>query len=149
MQPLRGTLFNACDTKSRGHPCQICVSLSAHFWVSLLIPSYSHLILEPVIGKDVVHDKRLYSRRRRPFRLGLNPAFEFRCKRCPELPIYKLWEMSALTLHLRTKYGLDFSSWSCNSLLFFSHYILDPIEGDDWTRVVIIAAAAANNDSVP
>lgn len=74
------------------------------------------------MGRDVVHDKRLYSRRRQPFRLGLNPAFEFRCKRCPELPIYKLWEMQALTLHLRTKYGLIFSSLSCNSsLIIFVH----------------------------
>lgn len=69
-------------------------------------PPYSHSILEPVIGKDVVYDKRLYSRQRQPFRLGLNPALEYRCKRCPELPIYKLWEMQALMLHLRTKYGL-------------------------------------------
>jgi len=90
----------------------------------------AHSILEPVIGRDVVHDKRVYSPRRHPFRLGLNPAFEFRCKRCPELPIYKLWEMEALTLHLRTH-----------------HDIWDPIEGDDWSMVDIIAVAAGNNDS--
>lgn len=30
---------------------------------------------------------------------------------------------------------------------FFSHDILHPIEGDDWTKVIIIAAAAGNNDS--
>ena len=116
----------------------------------LLISSYSHSILEPVIGKDVVYDKRVYSRRRTPFRLGLDPAFEFRCKRCPELPIYKLWEMQALTLHLRTKYGfnffivLQFFTYYLSS--FFRHDILDPIEGDDWTKVNIIAAAG-NNDS--
>ncbi|KAF8798197.1 hypothetical protein BYT27DRAFT_7124510 [Phlegmacium glaucopus] len=85
-----------------------------------------HLIPEPVIGKDVVYDKRVYARRRQPFRLGLNPEFEFRCRRCPELPIYKLWEMQTLTLHLRTQ-----------------HDIYEPIEGEDWTRVIIIAAAAA------
>ena len=120
----------------------------------LLIYPYSHLILEPVIGKDVVHDKRVHSTRRHPFRLGVDPAFEYRCQRCPELPIYKLWEMQTLTLHLRTKYGLMFSSWPCNSLLtiflmFFRHDISYPIEGDDWTQVIIIAAAAGNNGSAP
>jgi hypothetical protein len=41
--------------------------------------------------------------------------------------------MQALTLHLQT-----------------NHDISDPIEGDDWTKVIIIAAAAAgNNDSAP
>lgn len=132
MQPLWGTLFNACDTESRGHPCQICVSLSAHFRISLLISSYSHMILEPVIGKDLVYDKRFYSRRRRPFRLGLNPAFEFRCKRCPDLPIYKLWEMQALMLHLRTKYGLIFSSWSCN--FSFTVFVHRSLVITSWTR---------------
>ena len=32
---------------------------------------------------------------------------------------------------------------------FFSHDIWDPIEGDDWNKVIIIAAAAGSNDSVP
>lgn len=121
----------------------------------LLISSYSHSISKPVIGKDVVHDKRVYSPQRQPFRFGLNPAFEFRCKRCPELPIYKLWEMQALTLHLRTKYGMKFSFMVLQFLAyylhlsFFSHDISVPIEGDDWTKVIIIAAAAGNNDSAP
>jgi hypothetical protein len=34
-------------------------------------------------------------------------------------------------------------------LLFFRHDIFNPIEGDDWTQVIIIAAAAGNNDSAP
>ena len=45
-------------------------------------------------------------------------------------------------------------SWFCYSSFtyslcssFFSHDILDPIEGDDWTTVDIIAAAAGSNDS--
>ena len=119
-----------------------------------LMPSYSHSISKPVIGKDVVHDKRVYSPRRQPFRLGLNPAYEFRCKRCPELPIYKLWEMQALVLHLRIKYNyyffivLQFFAYYIRSS-FFRHEISDPIEGDDWTKVIIIAAAAGNNDSTP
>ena len=100
--------------------CKPISTLMGH----LLISSYSHSILEPVIGKDVVHDKRVYSTRRHPFRLGVDPAFEFRCKRCPELPIYKLWEMQALMLHLRTKY-LIFSLRSCNALLtIFVYYSL-------------------------
>jgi hypothetical protein len=32
---------------------------------------------------------------------------------------------------------------------FFRHDILHPIEGDDWTKVNIIAAAAGNNDPTP
>jgi len=44
------------------------------------------------------------------------------------------------------KVRIVFSSWSCNSL-FLRHDILDPIEGDDWSKVIIIAAAAGTNDS--
>jgi len=98
-----------------------------------------HLILKPVIGKDVVYDTRVHARRRQLFRLGRDPALEVRCKRCPALPIYKLWDMHTLTLHLRTK-----------------HNIFEPIEGDDWAEVNIIAPPptaapesepAANNPS--
>ena len=34
-------------------------------------------------------------------------------------------------------------------LLFFRHDISHPIEGDDWTQVIIIAAAAGNNGPAP
>jgi len=91
-----------------------------------------HLIQKPVIDVDgvttsahVVVDKRLPIQRRKPFRLGLQPAYEFKCNRCPEIPICKIWEMQNLINHLRTK-----------------HRIAEPVLGKDYTKVNIIAAAA-------
>jgi len=91
----------------KGSSCQKYKPIST-LWVflsQLLTSSYSHLVLEPVIGKDIVYDKGAYARRRQPFRLGLDPELQFRCERCPELPIYKPWEMQVLALHLQTEYG--------------------------------------------
>ncbi|KDR73534.1 hypothetical protein GALMADRAFT_142017 [Galerina marginata CBS 339.88] len=85
-----------------------------------------HLIINPVIGVDVAYDRRFSIRRRKAFRLGMDPAYEVRCKRCPDISIYKLWEMQDLTVHLRTK-----------------HQILDPVEGEDWMKINMIAAASA------
>ncbi|KIM48829.1 hypothetical protein M413DRAFT_438003 [Hebeloma cylindrosporum] len=91
-----------------------------------------HLIKTPVIGVDgattsahVVADKRHPTRRRKPFRLGREPAYEFKCNRCPKIPICKIWEMQKLTNHLRTK-----------------HHIVEPVLEQDYTKVDIIAAAA-------
>jgi hypothetical protein len=41
----------------------------------------------------------------------------------------------------------QFFSYYLRSSFFVRHDILNPIEGDDWTMVNIIAAAAGNNDS--
>ncbi|KAF8168470.1 hypothetical protein B0H34DRAFT_793070 [Crassisporium funariophilum] len=109
--------------------CNLC---STHFEsrvkqsVALLHVKSVHLVDEPVIGKDVVYDVRDRIRRRTPFRLGLDPAYEFQCKRCPEIKTLKLWEMQALVLHLRLK-----------------HQVFEAVEGEDWTKVLVIAAEAA------
>lgn len=66
--------------------------------------SFRHLISNPVLGIDVIRDNRHYVRRRKIFRLGMDPPYEFRCKKCPEFPIYKLWEMQSLTQHLLSKW---------------------------------------------
>lgn len=65
--------------------------------------TFSHLIQDPVVGVDVKLDNRRPGPRRKPFFLGLNPAYELRCQHCPEIPIYKLWELEALKIHLRIK----------------------------------------------
>lgn len=81
------------------------IFLSAH-WCQVLKRSllFSHCIKNPVIGVDIVADQRLKIPRRRPFRLIRDPAIEHRCKRCPNLPIYKLWEKDALMEHLIKKW---------------------------------------------
>ena len=56
-----------------------------------------------MIGTDVVADRRLRIRKRRPFRLFRDPAFENRCKHCSNLPIFQLWEKDALKDHLIKK----------------------------------------------
>ncbi|KAF4614830.1 hypothetical protein D9613_002720 [Agrocybe pediades] len=80
-----------------------------------------HLIDSPIVGVDVVADMRHKIGRRKPFRLRIEPGFEYRCKRCMDLPIYKLWELQSLMLHLRLK-----------------HHIPGPMEGDDWEKIPMI-----------
>ncbi|CAA7271524.1 unnamed protein product [Cyclocybe aegerita] len=89
-----------------------------------------HCIKEPVVGVDVVVDRRQNVRRRRPFRLGLDPAFEYRCDRCPEMGIYKLWPLEKLMEHLLKK-----------------HKISEAIEGEDWTKIKVIANTASASPS--
>ncbi|KAF8163500.1 hypothetical protein B0H34DRAFT_325856 [Crassisporium funariophilum] len=109
--------------------CNLCAThfeLRVTQGVAVMHVQSTHSIDKPVIGKDVVYDKRQSIRRRKPFRLGLDPAYEFQCKRCPKIGITKLWEMQALVLHLRLK-----------------HQVFDSVEGEDWAKVHVIAAAAA------
>ncbi|PPQ75374.1 hypothetical protein CVT24_013157 [Panaeolus cyanescens] len=91
-----------------------------------------HLIRNPVIGIDLIYDKRRPGRRRKPFLLGLNPAYELRCQHCPEMPIYKLWELEALKIHLRLKHNKP-----------------DPLEGADWTRIRLIAPMPSTSSHTP
>ncbi|KAF8912005.1 hypothetical protein CPB84DRAFT_742614 [Gymnopilus junonius] len=86
-----------------------------------------HLIDNPVLGVDVAFDSRLYVRQRKVFRLAMDPAYEFSCKRCPKLPVYKLWEMQNLVQHLLAK-----------------HHIVDPVEEEDWAKVNVVAAVSSS-----
>jgi hypothetical protein len=70
--------------------------IQSHVFVS------RHCNKDPVDGEDYIVDLRKHIRRRRPFRMCLDPAFEYRCERCPDIPIYKLWQKDALMDHIRT-----------------------------------------------
>ncbi|KAF5331110.1 hypothetical protein D9619_005952 [Psilocybe cf. subviscida] len=102
-----------------------------------------HGIEDPIIGVHVIPDRRRSIRRRKPFRLGLDPAYEYRCLKCPKLGITKLWELQALTMHLLLQYGLirydNVHESNAGPTLPSSHKLADPIENKDWEKVDIIA----------
>ncbi|KAF9036649.1 hypothetical protein BJ165DRAFT_1532763 [Panaeolus papilionaceus] len=113
---------------SPGEPVWRCNHCAQHYHEALVQDQVVyhvktvHLIQDPVVGVDVKLDNRRPGPRRKPFFLGLNPAYELRCQHCPEIPIYKLWELEALKIHLRIK-----------------HNTPEPAEGTDWVRIRVIA----------
>jgi len=90
-----------------------------------------HCIRDPVIVMDFVADLRQRIRKRRPFRLIRDPAFEHSCKRCPDLHIYKLWEKEALMEHLIKK-----------------HHIDEPAENVDWETIDMFATPGVDTQDV-